>query len=230
MKNKKIFLLILIVFLITLTTTLLYDTVDIPKSVDDYNIEVKEEKNIVKELQTKYNNNEIVAFLEIPNVLSVPIAKTNNNDFYLNHDLYKKEEKKGSVFMDYRNTLNDKKILIYGHSSTYRKVIFSDLEKYNDESYLKKHPSFYLYTEDGKYKYNIFSSYIENNDFDYVNLKDFHGLTWNEHLQKLKNKTLVKTNIVVNKNSKIVILQTCSFNESYKGEMKYQLVLGALEK
>ena len=77
-----------------------------------------------------------------------------------------------------------------------------------------------------KRKYEVFSSYIETDDFDYVNLKSFNGLTYEEHLNKLKNKSYIKSDIKLDENSKVLILQTCSFNNDINAKDKYQLVIG----
>ena len=73
-------------------------------------------------------------------------------------------------------------------------------------------------------KYKIYSSYIETSDYDYVNLNSFNGLSWEEHINKLKNKSLYETGIELEENDNIIILQTCSMNE--EGFQKYHLVIG----
>ena len=71
----------------------------------------------------------------------------------------------------------------------------------------------------------MFSSYIETNDFDYVNLESFGGLTYKEHLEKLKKKSYVSKDIELKEDSKVLILQTCSFDESIQADPKYQIVI-----
>ena len=39
------------------------------------------------------NGEDIIAYINIPNVLETPIAKGIDNDYYLNHDLYKNDER-----------------------------------------------------------------------------------------------------------------------------------------
>lgn len=233
MRNKRLIIIILLFvsflcFSILFFSSVFYD--DTPSlTSNDFEVFDDHDDNLLENLRSKYHNDEIIAFLDIPGVLQASVAKADDNDFYLNHDLYRKKEKRGSVFMDYRNSVDDRKILIYGHNSDYRKAVFSDLVNYNNKSYYNNHSVFYLYTDRGKQKYRIFSSYIEAEDFDYVNLDDFHGLSWYDHILKLKNKSFYDTNVSVSKDSKIVILQTCSFDNRYEGDQKYQLVMGVLE-
>ncbi len=180
----------------------------------------------IKDYQKKYNNNEINGYIEIPKVLQTPFAKTNNNNYYLDHDLYKKSNFKGTIFMDNRTNFSDRKVIIYGHSGNYKDLPFLVLNNYIKEDYYKKHKYIYIASENITYTYEIFSSYIEKEDYDYINIEDFSGLSWEEHLQKLKNKSLYNTTANINKDSKILILQTCSTND--EGHNRFQLVMGVL--
>ena len=177
----------------------------------------------ISKLQEKYNNEDIVAYLEIPKVFGTPIVQAKDNEYYLKKDLYKKEDIKGSEFLDYRNTLNDNKLLIYGHSGKEKELPFLQLHKYTSEEYYKAHKYIYLYTKEEKRKYLIFSSYVENKDYDYVNLKSYSGLSWKEHLNKLKNKSEYNVDVELKDDSKIIILQTCTVNS--QGGI-YRLVIG----
>ncbi len=187
---------------------------------------IKKDTKIVDKLKKEYNNNDIVGVLEIPGLFKEVILQTSNNDYYLNHDIYRNENIYGATFLDYRNNLlNDKKILIYGHSDMYIILSFNKLTNYNNQEFYENNKYIYLYTNDKKYKYEIFSSYIETNDFDYVNLKEFNGLTYKEHLIKLKNKSNIKSNLTLEEDSRVLILQTCSNGNP---NHKYQLVMGLL--
>ena len=190
---------------------------------------LKQEQKLIDSLKKEYNNDDIVLYLEIPNVLSIPILQTKDNKYYLKHDIKKKYKPEGWPFLDYRNQLSDRKLIIYGHNSRYSTLPFTNLTKYKDYSFYKNNPYIYLKTNSSIFKYKVFSSYIENNDFDYVNLNNFNGLSYYEHILKLKNKSFYETGVNLNSNSKILILQTCSYDKNYKGNRKYHLVLAVLE-
>ena len=203
------------------------------KSIDrkyDFKPEIKipkinENTKIVDKLKKEYNNNDIVGVIEIPGLFKEVILQTSNNDYYLNHDIYRNENIYGATFLDYRNDiLNDKKLLIYGHSDMEITLSFNKLSNYNSQEFYEKNKYIYLYTNDKKYKYEIFSSYIENKDFDYVNLNSFNGLSYKEHLEKLKNKSFVKKDIKLEEESRVLILQTCSFDEGIVSN-RYQIVI-----
>lgn len=224
---------LVICFLIMLLTVyFIYDYYD-DKNIDiisDYvETEEGEKIDVISNLREKYNNDDIIAFLEIPDVLALPIVQASDNEYYLNHDAYKETVKAGTPFLDYRiNSLEGRKLLIYGHNSTYRTLPFTSLLNYQDKEFYSAHPEIYLYTETGKKIYKIFSVYVENEDFDYVNLDSFNGLTFYEHILKLEDKSLYDTGVILNENSKIIILQTCSFDNP-ESNSNYQLVMGVLD-
>lgn len=188
--------------------------------------EVKEDTKIVDELRKEYNNDDIVGVIEIPNLFKEILLQTSDNDYYLNHNIKKEEDIYGATFLDFRNDLlNDKKLLVYGHSDMEITLSFNKLSNYNNQEFYENNKYIYLYTNDKKYKYEIFSSYIETQDFDYVNLKSFNGLTYKEHLNKLKNKSNIHSDIELEEESHVIILQTCSNGDP---NHKYQLVMGLL--
>ncbi len=185
--------------------------------------------NIVLSLRDQYNNSDIVGVLEIPSVFKTIVVKYSDNEYYLTHDINNKYSALGSVFMDYRVSYDSKKVLIYGHNIYGKKELpFSKLDNYVDKSYFLKHPVIYFYTLDGTYTYDIFSSYVETSDFDYVNVNDYNGLSYLEHINKLKNKSNYDTGIKLSSDSKIIILQTCNTRTGYDGSMKNTLVMGVL--
>lgn len=208
-----------------------YTEVDLKsENVSNELINNEENIDIITNLKTKYNNNDIVLLLEIPGVLSVPVVQSSDNSFYLTHDLYKRNKSSGSVFLDYRNvSFSDRKLIVYGHNSVKTTLPFTNLLEYESYDFYKEHPSINIYTTEGVKKYNIFSSYVETDDFDYVNLNTFNGLSYYDHLLKLKNKSKYDTGTEIKENSKIIILQTCTFSDEYNSYTKYQLVMGVLD-
>ena len=183
-----------------------------------------EEKININELRKQYNNNDIIAYIEIPDVLGTIVMQSEDNEYYLNHDVNHNYDIKGSIILDYRNKIDDRKLLLYGHSGKEQDLPFLPLKNYTDKSYYDLHDTIYLYTTEGKKTYKIFSAYIEDNDYDYVNLNNFNGLTYYEHINKLKSKSLYDTGITLKENDKIIILQTCSTNNI--DAHKYYLIIG----
>ena len=196
------------------------------KEVSDKNDEVgeelQEEVDIITEYQNKFNNNDIIAELALENTtLKVPVAKTNDNEYYLDHLLDKRKNKMGSIFMDYRNNTDDRKILIYGHNSKTVNTEFHLLESYLKPSFLKEHSKMFLKTKDTMYQYQIFSIIIVTTDYQHMKLK-FTDQEYKDHLEWLKSNSVYDTNIPVFETDEILILQTCY----YYPDNSYLLVVG----
>jgi len=84
----------------------------------------------ITNLKEEYQNNDVVATLEILNTnYKVPVVQGTDNDYYLNHLPNKEYSIMGSIFLDYRvNIDNSKKLLIFGHNSSTYNMPFDILE------------------------------------------------------------------------------------------------------
>mgnify|MGYP001079481635 CR=1 FL=1 len=194
-------------------------------SVSSPEINVTEE-NKYEQLIQNYGQN-VIAFIELPGVFIEPVGQAADNDYYLTHNIQQEEDSNGAIYLDYRIHLDQSpKFIIYGHSDPKLSLPFASLARYHDESFFYEHNIIYLYTKEKTYTFQIFSSYVETSDFDYLNLESYNGLTWLEHLQKLKNKSQYQTDLSLEENKKVLVLQTCSFDAKYKNyRQKYRVVV-----
>lgn len=188
---------------------------------------IKEEKVTVQSLREKYGNNDIVGTISIPNTeINEVVMQKDDNRYYLTHDNYGNYDIYGSVFLDHRNNKDSKKILIFGHNDYKDETPFSDLENYYDKSYYNDHQYIDVMLDDEEFKYQIFSVYIEPEDFTYMNLK-IDDTQYSNDLIMYKNKSFYDTKVDVSPTDKILILQTCSNHKDYKKyENKYLLIIG----
>lgn len=195
------------------------------------NIEYIEDKlaiNKIQELKKYYDNDDVKGIISIDGIegFNYPVAQYHNNDYYLNHNYYKKYDSYGSIYADYRVDLdNSSKVLIYGHSSVKREVPFNILENYEDKDYYDKHKYITLETETETYKYEIFSVYVETNDFTFMNVNFDNKGEWYAHILKLQDKSIHSTDVVLNSEDDILILQTCSTNSKYRNYSKKYLLI-----
>ena len=188
-------------------------------------VEVNYEEYI-NNLRSAYNNQDIVAVIQIPNVLEDVVVQTTNNDYYLTHTVNHEERSVGATFLDYRTNLTDsKKRLIYSHSDQWDQLPFTKLKNYNQKEFMDNNPYIYIIDSEGKHTYEVFSSYIETKDFDYLNIDNFNGLTYEQHLEKLRKKSFVLKQIELTEDTKVLVLQTCSFDTRVSNSKKYQIVV-----
>lgn len=192
--------------------------------VNDSKLDIKKEeisvKDEIEELKKKYNNDEVIAILNIDDEINTPVAQTNDNQFYLKKSLSLKKSVLGSVFMDYRVNKDSKQINIYGHNSTKYKPPFNTLEGYLKKDYFNEHRNISLKIDNEIKKYEIFSIVLANKKSteEHMNLNYKKDSDWLSHFNRLKKRSIYKTNIELNENDKILVLQTCLFGK-YKGKL-----------
>lgn len=192
--------------------------------VNDSKLDIKKEEISVKdeidELKKKYNNDEVIAILNIDDEINTPVAQTNDNQFYLKKSLTLKKSVLGSVFMDYRVNKDSKQINIYGHNSTKYKPPFNALEGYLKKDYFNEHRNISLKIDNEIKKYEIFSIVLANKKSteEHMNLNYKKDSDWLSHFNRLKKRSIYKTNIELNENDKVLVLQTCLFGK-YKGKL-----------
>lgn len=233
MKKRNLILIISLVIIILIGNFLLHDKLKennsyvITETIDNKE-KINDNEEVLK-LQKTYNNSDIkgIVSIEGEDSFNFPIAQSSDNDFYLNHDYYKNDYKYGSIYADYRVNLdNSRKILLYGHNSSYIDTPFGNLENYYNYDYYNLHKYIYITTLKDVYKYEIFSIYVETSDFTYMNINFSSDENWYSHLLKLQNKSIYNIDVNLNKNDDILIMQTCSNNNNYKDyDKKYLLII-----
>lgn len=180
-------------------------------------------------LRQEYNNDEIIGLLKIPNTkINELITQATDNKKYLTKNIYNERDIIGNPFLDYRVKLEESpnKILIYGHNSITYDTPFRELEDYYDKDYYDDHQYVELITEQGLWRYKIFSIYIETQDWSYMNLEYDNSDEWLDHLERLRMKSIYDTGESVSQDDSILIIQTCSFKEEFANyNKKYLLII-----
>lgn len=91
-------------------------------------------------------NPDVVAWLNIPGVLSLPVVYRDNS-YYLDHDFYENDSSSGTLFLDELHPLveDTQYMVIHGHNM-YDGSMFGRLTHYREQEYMKEHPTVYLNT------------------------------------------------------------------------------------
>jgi len=161
-------------------------------------------------LREKYKNEDIIGYLDIENTsISYPVVQTNDNSFYLRHDIYKKPDNAGWIFLDYENDLSndDMNIIIYGHNMR-EKIRFHDLRYYDDPNYLQDHPVITFNTIYGFFRWEIFTFFETYLSFQYIDIYRKNDEKWRDHLAQLKSMSKYETGVEVTGEDRIVLLST----------------------
>ncbi len=141
-------------------------------------------------------------------------------EYYLNHDIEKQELKAGSLFLDYKCSVeqNSQNLTIHGHNMTSTDNMFHYLINYKELEYYKDRPviNFDTIYQTGQWK--IFSVFITNGGsekeelFNYTrpDFKDADDFL--EYVYQLKIRSIFNIDVVdINENDQLLTLSTCSY-------------------
>lgn len=175
-------------------------------------------KEILDVYRKKLDNNDIVGMIKIENLdINSLILKGHDNIFYLSHLEDKTSNWIGSIMLDYRTDLDSSRVsIIYGHNSPYKDLVFHKLEDYDDYNFYQGNKIIEILTDQGFNKYEIFSvgrTTRKSSKHIKIDLQDDEYL---EYLTFLKSISIYDTNVDVNKDDNILIIQTCSRKERDK--------------
>lgn len=160
-------------------------------------------------------NPDTVAWLRFdqPSIISYPVVKSADNNEYLTKTFSANDNKLGAIFMDMKNKsdFSDRNTMIYGHNLKVGGEMFSQLKEYEEESFYKEHPNFYIYTPDGKTRtYTVFSAAVVKDTADQYNLTYATDEAFESYLKMCKEDSAYDTGTEVNAQSQIVSLSTCT--------------------
>ena len=161
-------------------------------------------------------NTDIVGFIEVENTnISYPVVKSSDNSYYLNHSYKKEKNNIGSIFLDYRNDLDNlsKNNIIYGHGRL-DNTMFGSLNNLLDSSNLDSKESYYitLSTPNSIMTFKIFSVYTIPKEGYYIKTYFSSNKYFKEFLETIMKRSIYNFNTDVNTSDKILTLSTCKDN------------------
>ena len=147
--------------------------------------------------------------------VNYPFVKANDNEYYLKHSFDKSNNKKGWVFLDYRNDINNlsDNTIIYAHGLVNNQM-FGSLRNTTKEKWYKNKDNYIIKiaTENKTMLFLVFSSYTIEPESYYItdNIEDD-----NERLNfynNLKKRSIYDYGVNLNSNDKILTLSSCYDN------------------
>ena len=160
-------------------------------------------------------NPDTVAWIRFnePAVISYPVVKSADNVEYLTKTFTANDNKLGAIFMDMRNSsdFSDRNTFIYGHHLNVGGEMFSELLKYEEESFCRENPDFYIYTPDGRVRtYRVFSAGVVKDTAENYNLEYATDEAFTEYLDLCRESSNYQVDVELNARSQIVSLSTCT--------------------
>lgn len=159
-------------------------------------------------------NGDLIGWIRIddPVNISYPIMQSEDNNFYLRRLFDKTHNILGSIFMDFNcnSDLKDQNTIIYGHN-TKNGSMFGGLKKWQDKEEFDKNPYFYIYTPDGlSYEYKICGISVTDAESFHYQYSFENDDTFTEWEEQIQNDSLYDTGVVLDEESEIVTLSTCT--------------------
>ena len=179
---------------------------------------IQPESGMRAELQGLYDeNNDLVGWLEIPDVVDLPVVYRDNNEYYETHDFFGKASVGGTLFLDALHPLeaNSQHLVIHGHNMRDGSM-FGHLARYQQKDYLQQHPIITWTTLYQQERYDIFAVAIASTStqdaqyLDYLKTTTFADAEdLQDYLGRLRRVSLYWEDMPVNTDDALLTLSTC---------------------
>lgn len=200
-----------------------------------------DDSGVLVELSKLYaENNDLIGHISIPDTkLSYPVVQGDDNKYYLDRTLYKKQNPFGVPFLDYRATVMDgfqsPNLTMYGHSAN-DGTFFAAVKDYKKLEFYKEHPTIIFDTIYGKGTYKIIGFFMEDTRVknpkrfayhDFVNISTEDGSDFTKFIDELGKRSYFDTTVDILSNDNLITLSTCSTEVDSSLTTPYREVLVA---
>ncbi len=175
-----------------------------------------EYKNLLKK------NQRLIGWLKIADTnIDYPVMQTEDNEYYLDHNLNQEYDKNGSIFMDKDcDTLNEStNYILYGHNMRSGQM-FGNLDKYEEKSYYEDHKYIQFDTiyEKGKYEVMyVFRSKVYGETeivFKYYQFIDAYSeQEFDSYMKEMAAISFYDTGVTAKFGDQLLTLSTCDYEE-----------------
>ncbi len=170
-------------------------------------------------------NEDIIGWVSIEDTkIDYPVFQTDNNDFYIDHDMYKNENRYGAVFADSNANItsngNNRNVVLYGHNMIDGSM-FTQLLDYKNLSFFRENPIVSFDTIYGEAKYKVFAVYIVNAEekhddgyvFNYRRPAFQSSDAFLNFIAETRARSVIDTSeaITIEATDELLTLSTCSY-------------------
>ena len=156
---------------------------------------------------------DIAAWLYNPGTpINYHVVQAEDNEYYLDHMINGKENRSGTLFIDYRNdpSMTDHNTLIYGHAMSIG-TMFGTLERYKRQDYYEEHPVMYLLTPEMDYALDLVSGYMTDVEDPVFRIPETEEDAAAQLAHILK-KSAFRTKVEIPSDARLVTLSTCAYD------------------
>lgn len=174
---------------------------------------IKQEENslVINLAKLREINKNVQGWIHIEGTkIDYPILQGEDNDYYLNHDIYNRESNRGSIFLDYRSNIETEQIVIYGHHMK-DSSMFGSLKNYVDYEFYMKNKYIHVQLGEKLTKWEIFSVYVYKPDDNFFKYSFGNLDEKKTYYELITQKGLHNTNETMDANEKLLTLVTCYY-------------------
>lgn len=157
-------------------------------------------------------NEDVLGWIRIPGTkVDYPFLQGEDNEYYLKTTWDFKKWDSGSIFLECENSpdMTDFNTIVYGHNMN-NGSMFASIRQYANQNYFEKHPYIYLLTDEGVWRYEIFSSYRASVESPAYGLSFRQRETRENFVAAALENSVIETGIVPELTDRILTLSTCS--------------------
>ena len=161
----------------------------------------------------KKKNEDVVGWIKVPNTpIDYPVVLGKDNDYYLDHDVNKKKNKHGAIFMDVRNKEkgNKRNLILFGHRMN-DESMFGSLYKYEKEDFFEKNDKI-TFTYDGKEStWQVFAAHrYDINELNMTAVEFGTDEAFEAYMKDVKKFAKFKSDVKVDGDDQVLTLLTCT--------------------
>ena len=164
------------------------------------------------EEELKSINNNYEMWIQIPNTeINYPVVQTDDNEYYLKHSFKKEINISGTVFVDYRNNIDeDRNLILYGHNMR-NGTMFNNLTNFKEESFFNNNNIINIVRNNILYQYEVFSVYVEDESKVNIETEFIDNEAYASYVLNEGSKSMLNKDIEISNEDKIITLVTCSY-------------------
>ena len=162
-------------------------------------------------------NSDTVGWIKVNGTnINYPFVKANDNEYYLKHTFDKSSNKKGWVYLDYRNNIDNlsKNTILYAHGLVNNQM-FGSMRKVIKPSWYnnKSNHIITIATPSGNQKWQVFSTYTIEPESYYITTNFSSDDEFNTFINTIKQRSVYDFGVAVTTSDKILTLSSCYDDE-----------------
>ncbi len=163
----------------------------------------------------KEANPDVYGWIQMPGLdVSYPVVQAADNNYYLYRMADGTDNTAGSIFVEAANGPDflDSNTILYGHNMR-NGSMFGRLKDYGEEEFFQENPSFYLYTEEGAWGYDIFSVRVVSATGDSYQISFASAEDFTNYIDNAVRTSMYDTGVVPQAGDTMVTLSTCTSSD-----------------